>query len=114
MPNLGPDLVSEEGLRELLGLGHHAVVVCSKEPARKVNVWYGLWHILCVSPDGRTERILVSSRRDADGADRPRPFKTANGLLSFLHSLGLRTLTVPMEPGSRAGHDLAHHGQRAL
>ena len=111
MPNQGPDVVSEEGLRELLSRGHQAVVVCSETPRQKAYFWHGQWHILCASLDGQSERLLVSARRDAKGGDKPREFKTANGLISFLHDLGFRMVMVPMEEGGRIGHNLLHHGR---
>lgn len=110
MLNKGPDVVSEDGLRELLSLGHQAVVICSEAPVQKSYFWHGLWHIVCVSLDGRSERLLVSARRDAQGSVKPREFRTVNGLISFLHGLGVRMVTVPMEEGGRVGHTLLHHG----
>ena len=112
MPNQGPDVVSEEGLRELLNRGYQAVVICSEVPVQKAYFWHGLWHILCISLDGQSERLLVSARRDAEGGDKPREFRTANGLISFLHSLGFRSVMVPMEEGGRLSHNLLHHGPR--
>lgn len=114
MQKLGPDVVSEEGLRELLGLGYQIVVACSKSPTRKAGVWYGLWHIKCVSIDGQSERILVTFRRDAEAGDKPRGFKTLNGLVGFLHGLGFRTITLPMEEGGRVSHNLPHHGPKTV
>lgn len=112
MSKLGPDVVSEEGLRELLGLGHQAMVVCVEAPKLKHNVWYGTWIIRCVSLDGQADRLLVTFRRKATDEDRPRTFQTLNGLVNFLHGLGFRTLLVPMEEGARTCHNLAHHGSR--
>lgn len=112
MPDKGPDVVSDDGLRELLSLGHQAVVICSEAPVQKSYFWHGLWHVLCVSLDGQSERLLVSARRDAQGSVKPREFRTVNGLISFLHGLGFRMVTVPMEDGGRVGHTLPHHGQK--
>ena len=106
--------MSEEGLRELLSIGYQAVAVCSGPPTRRAGVWYGLWHMLCVSLDGKSEKILVTFRKDDDGGDKPREFKTATGLISFLYSLGIRTITLPMEPGARVAHNLLHHGTKRL
>ena len=50
--------------------------------------------------------------RDAEGGDKPREFKTANGLISFLYDLGFRSVMVPMEEGGRLSHNLLHHGQQ--
>lgn len=114
MPKQGPDVVSEEGFRELLSLGYQAVAVCSEPPERRAGVWYGLWHILCVSLDGQSEKILVTFRTGKDGSDKPREFKTVTGLISFLYGVGIRSVTIPMEPGARVAHNLLHHGSKPL
>lgn len=113
MSKLGPDVVSEEGLRELLGLGHQAMVVCVEAPRLKHNVWYGTWILRCVSLDGKADRLLVTFRRRVTDEIRPRTFQTLNGLVNFLHALGFRTLLIPMEEQARTCHNLAHHGAKA-
>ena len=110
MPELGPEVVSEEGLRDLLVIGYQAVVVCLETPSWKQRVWYGLWVIRCVSLDGKSDRILVTVRRSKDDGDKPRTFRTVNGVFNFLHTLGFRTITIPMEQGGSVAHNLAHHG----
>ncbi|MBP1806978.1 hypothetical protein [Rubellimicrobium aerolatum] len=102
-------MVTEEGLRDLLGHGHRIVVVCLEPPFWKKSVWYGQWGIYSVASDGTSERILVSARSGPEG-DKPRFFKTLNGLATFLHALGFRAIMVPMEPGARQSHNLKDHG----
>ncbi len=109
MVKLGPDVVSEDGLRELLSLGYQLMVVCLKPVERKQGIYIGLWSIRCVSMDGKSDKVLVVARRDEHG-DRPRVFKTINGLVGFLLGLGFRTISIPMDPGARVAHTLAHHG----
>lgn len=112
MPSQAPDVVGEEDLRECLGRGYQAVVICTEAAVQKAYFWHGVWHILCVSLDGRSERLLVSARRDAEGGTNPREFCTANGLVSFLYGLGFRVVLVPMEEGSRPSHNRPHHGPK--
>ncbi len=110
MPNQEPDVIGEEELRERLGRGYQAVVLCVETPMQNAYFWHGVWHILCVSLDGRSERLLISARRDAKGGAKAREFRTANGLVSFVYGLGFRTVMVPMEEGGRLSHNLLHHG----
>ena len=104
MPKLGPDVVTELGLRELLELGHRIVVICLKPPVKKGTVFYGLWGIRCVSGDGESDRVLVISMRSSKTPDRPRVFKTLNGVASFLYSLDFGTVCIPMHEGQSATH----------
>lgn len=102
---LGPDLVSEEGLRELVRLGHQVVVICLESAERRGSTWYGLWGIRCVSRDGSSDRVLVTYRRDKEhGGERPRTFRTLSGLVGFLYDLGFRTLSLPFNAGERVAH----------
>lgn len=104
---LGPDVVSDEGLRELLVQGHHVEVVCLEPAERRGGVWCGLWGIRSVSLDGQSVRVLVAARRDKDrGRDRPRTFRTLTGVAGFLHGLGFPIISVPFEAGGEAVHAL--------
>lgn len=109
---LGPDVVSDEGLRELVGVGYQVLVICLEPAIRKDGVFYGLWGIRCISADGKVDRLLVTAPRRDRGGDRARTFKTLTGLVAYLLGLGIRTVTLPLEQGGRAGHYLAHHGPR--
>lgn len=98
-----PNVVSEEGLRTLLGEGYTAEVVCRTEPIRRAAAqWAGLWTIHCVAPDGASRRLLVTARNTM----AEREFKTINGLVSFLVGLGLKVVSIPMEEGGVASHAL--------
>lgn len=94
-----PNVVSEEGLRMLLGEGHSADVVCRAQPERKAAAqWSGVWTIHCTSPDGGERRLLVTARNNMV----QREFKTINGLASFLTGLGLESISIPMVEGKAA------------
>ena len=98
-------VVTEIDLKSLLRQGYTVDVIAQDEPYRRGPMWYGLWIVVAVDDNRTFERTLTSMRRK--GQDRtPREFKTANGLLSFLHRLGFRSITVPMEQDSRATHKL--------
>ena len=112
---LGPDVVSDEGLRELLGEGHRVAVVCLEPVERRGGVWYGLWGIRSVSEDGRSVRVLVAARRDRErGSDRPRTFRTLTGIAGFLHGLGFPVISIPFVAGEEAVHVLDPSRPRAL
>ena len=113
MSKTGPDVVSDEGLRELVSLGYQVMVVCLKPVLRKDGIYYGLWGIRCMSMDGKSDKVLIAARKDEHG-DRPRLFKTLTGLVGFLLGLGFRTITIPMDEGARVGHNLLHHGPEPL
>lgn len=110
MARWGPDIVSEGGLRELIGQGHQIRVVCLEPVVRKDGIFYGLWGIRCISIDGCIDRVLVAHRRYASDLDRPRTFSTLTGIVGFLYGLDLRLVSVPMEQGLQASLSLAHHG----
>ncbi|MCA2007080.1 hypothetical protein [Tritonibacter mobilis] len=97
-----PNVVSEDGLRALLAEGHSADVVCRVTPTRTSAQWSGVWTVHCVSPDGETRRLLVTSRNNMVA----REFKTINGLVSFLAGVGLTMVSIPMLEGKVASHKL--------
>lgn len=110
---LGPDVVSDEGLRELVGQGHLVEVVCLEPAERRGGVWYGLWGIRSVPPDGGSARILVAWRHDKGrGVDRPRTFRTLTGLAGFLRGLGFPVVSIPFEAGGEVRHALGGPGAR--
>ena len=112
---LGPDVVSDEGLRELLDQGHHVEVVCLEPAERRGDVWYGLWGIRSVSPDRQSSRVLVAARRDKDhGGDRPRTFRTLTGIAGFLRGLGFPVVSIPFEAGGEAVHAPDPSGPRPV
>lgn len=97
-----PNVVSEDGLRALLAEGHSADVVCRTTPTRTSAQWSGIWTVHCVSPDGETRRLLVTSRNNMAA----REFKTINGLVSFLAGVGLTMASIPMLEGKVTSHKL--------
>jgi hypothetical protein len=97
-----PNVVSEDGLRTLLAEDHSVDVVCRATPTRTTAQWSGIWTVHCVSPDGKTRRLLVTARNNMVA----REFKTINGLVSFLAGVGLTTASIPMQEGKGASHRL--------
>lgn len=95
-----PNVVSEEGLRGLLAKGYVAEVVCKEGGEKRHNSWYGTWIVRAVSADGRDEKLLVTSRSFL----KVREFKTIVGLVSFLHDLGCKVVSIPLEQGGRVPH----------
>lgn len=96
-----PNVITEEGLRGLLGQGYRAEVVCKEGGEKRHNSWYGSWIIRAVSADGRDEKLLVTSRSFL----KVREFKTIVGLVSFLYDLGCTVVSIPLEQGGRVFHD---------
>mgnify|MGYP005850172269 CR=1 FL=1 len=97
-----PNVVSEDGLRKLLGEGHSCDVLCRLTPERTMAQWSGVWTVHCVAPDGE-RRLLVTARNNMAA----REFKTINGLTSFLTSLGLDLVSIPMVEGKIGTHRLS-------
>lgn len=96
--DMAPNVVSEDGLKERLSEGWQIEVVCKKAGEKRHANWYGAWGVRIISPDGQTERTLVTFRKDMD----QRLFRTANGLISFLVDCGVRIPSVPVHEGDRA------------
>lgn len=96
-----PNVVTEDGLRQLLANGYSAEVVCRVAAEKRLNAWYGTWTVRAIGPEG-DEKIVVTSRNYI----KAREFKTIAGLVSFLHDIGMRTAQIPLEQGSRALHSL--------
>ena len=102
------DVLTESELKVLLRKGYPCEVIAREEPHMRGPVWYGNWIVAAFDDERTVERPLVSMRRKdgVDSDEAAREFKTANGLISFLHRLGFRSITLPMEQGSRAAHRL--------
>lgn len=101
-----PNVVSETQFHELVQRGFHVEVVAAKDATKVSSVWYGLWFVRVVSEDRSFEKLLTSARSvNVGGFDR-REFKTANGLISFLHRNGFKTSSVPLYEGGRETHIL--------
>lgn len=97
-----PNVVTEEGVRQLLAQGYSAEVVCRTAAEKRLNAWYGSWYVRAIGPDGGNEKTVVTSRSYI----KAREFKTVAGLVSFLYDLGIRTVQIPLEQGGRATHVL--------
>lgn len=97
-----PNVVTEDGFRQLLAKGYVAVVLCRESAEKKYNSWAGLWVVHAVRPDGKDERLLVTARDYV----KMREFKTIVGLASFLHDMGMRTANIPFHAGERTLHRL--------
>ena len=96
--NTAPNVVSEDGLKEELSRGWQVEVVCKRAGEKRHANWYGAWGVRIISPDGKSERTLVTYRKDMD----LRLFRTVNGLISFLSECGITRPCVPMLEGQRA------------
>ena len=95
-----PNVVTEDGLRGLLGEGYLIEVVCREDAEKRHNSWYGVWVIRAVAPDGRDDKMLVTSR----SVLKLRDFKTIVGLVSFLADMGCTTASIPLVEGARERH----------
>lgn len=96
--DMAPNVVSEDGLKERLSEGWRIEVVCRKAGEKRHANWYGAWGVRIISPDGRSERTLVTFRKDMD----QRLFRTINGLVSFLSECGVTRPCVPLVEGERS------------
>ena len=95
-----PNVVTEDGLRGLLADGYLIEVVCKEGAEKRHNSWYGSWVVRAVAPDGRDDKMLVTSR----SVLKLRDFKTIVGLVSFLADMGCKTTCIPLEEGGRERH----------
>ena len=95
-----PNVVTEDGLRGLLESGYLIEVVCKEAAEKRHNSWYGTWVVRAVAPDGRDDKMLVTSRSYL----KIREFKTIVGLVSFLAEMGCTTASVPLLEGGRERH----------
>lgn len=95
-----PNVVTEDGLRGLLTEGYVIEVVCKEGAEKRHNSWYGGWVIRAVAPDGRPDKMLVTSR----SLLKLRDFKTIVGLVSFLADMGCTTASIPLVEGARERH----------
>ncbi len=104
--DIEPNVVTEQGLRELAEKGHTVEVLCKADPERKGPSWYGLWLMRTVSNEGK-EKVLVTARtRVTQNAIRVREFKTATGVISFLVGVGFPQASIPMRNGEKTLHRL--------
>lgn len=92
-----PNVVSEEGCRQLVDTGWQMEVICIQSAEKRQAMYYGRWAIRVVSPDGRYERTLVTARKNME----KRLFKTINGLVSFLEDFRVKAPHIPLVEGMR-------------
>jgi hypothetical protein len=105
-----PNVVTEAGFRSLLQSAYHAEVVCKCTAENRRAVWYREWIIRAVDSTQKREKLLVLARRKSGDADEvvARTFKTANGLISFLYSMGFAQISIPLYKGGRSSQVLTH------
>lgn len=92
-----PNVVSENGLRNLLQEGWHVEIVCQSDAEKRSYNWYGEWTIRGISPDGAQEKILITSRSEIN----IRVLKTTNGVISFMLDMGFEHVHLPLLKGGR-------------
>ncbi len=104
--DLEPNVITEQGLRELTEQGHGVEVLCLTDPERKGPSWYGLWIMRTVGADDN-EKLLVTARtRLTQNAIKVREFKTATGVISFLIGIGFANANIPLKEGETTLHRL--------
>lgn len=101
-----PNVVSETQLQDLVQRGFHVEVVAAIDATKVSSVWFGLWFARVVSEDRSVEKLLTTARTVNGVGFERREFKTANGLVSFLHRAGFKTSSVPLYAGGRETHVL--------
>lgn len=80
---------------ELVRDGATITIECVEPPTRKGSTWTGNWRVFAMQ-DG-IKYVLVAQRTIL-----PRDHKSANAILSFAESVGLRTPALPMDAGKFA------------
>ena len=95
-----PNVVTEEGLRQLLAEGYLMEVVCKRDAEKRHNSWHGLWVVRAVAEDGREDKMLVTSRSYL----KIREFKTIVGVIGLLVDMGCASAYIPLEEGGRERH----------
>ena len=71
------NVVTEDGLRDLLSDGYLIEVICNQTAEKRHNSWYGAWIVHAVTKDGQDAKMLVTSR----SVFKLREFKTIVGLV---------------------------------
>ncbi|WP_416368566.1 hypothetical protein [Tritonibacter mobilis] len=103
---LEPNVITEQGLRELAEKGHGVEVLCQTDPERKGPSWYGRWIMRTIGADGK-EKLLVTARtRLTQNSIKVREFKTATGVISFLIGIGFDHADIPLREGETTLHKL--------
>lgn len=92
-----PNVVSENGLRNLLQDGWQVEIVCRRDAEKRSYNWHGEWTVRGISPDGLQEKILITARNELEF----RVLKTANGVISFMLDMGFEHIHLPLFEGGR-------------
>ena len=96
-----PNVVTEDGLRDLLTSGYLIEVICNQTAEKRHNSWYGSLVVHAVTEDGQDAKMLVTSR----SVFKLREFKTIVGLVSFLADMGCLSANIPLIAGRRERHE---------
>ena len=103
MDGATPNVVTEDGLRDLLSDNYLIEVICNQTAEKRHNSWYGSWIVHAVTKDGQDAKMLVTSR----SVFKLRAFKTIVGLVSFLADMGCLSANIPLTAGRRERHEAA-------
>ena len=87
-----PNVVTEDGLRDLLSDSYLIEVICNQTAEKRHDSWYGSWVVRAVTKDGQDAKMLVTSR----SVFKLREFKTIVGLVSFLADMGCLSANIPL------------------
>ena len=101
MDGAAPNVVTEDGLRDLLSASYLIEVICNQAAEKRHNSWYGSWVVHAVAKDGQDAKMLVTSR----SVFKLREFKTIVGLVSFLADMGCLSANIPLIAGRRERHE---------
>ena len=101
MDGATPNVVTEDGLRDLLSDSYLIEVICNQTAEKRHNSWSGSWVVHAVAEDGQDSRMLVTSR----SVFKLREFKTIVGLVSFLADMGCLSANIPLTAGRRERQD---------
>ncbi|MEQ8729990.1 hypothetical protein [Roseitalea porphyridii] len=101
MDGATPNVVTEDGLRDLLTSGYLIEVICNQTAEKRHNSWYGSLVVHAVTEDGQDAKMLVTSR----SVFKLREFKTIVGLVSSLADMGCLSANIPLIAGRRERHE---------
>ena len=101
MDGATPNVVTEDGLRDLLSDSYLIEVVCNRTAEKRHNSWYGSWVVHPVTKNGQDAKMLVTSR----SVFKLREFKTIVGLVSFLADMGCLSANIPLIAGRQERHE---------
>ncbi|MGR3433704.1 MAG: hypothetical protein ACU0CO_02250 [Shimia sp.] len=88
---------TEVELPDLLAAGGTVVVTCEDAPHRRTSGIHRSWTVTVTMPDGTVRQLVTTRDRDT-----VRSIKTIGGITSFIASLGIEPVTVPMKKGRKS------------